>query len=287
MEKYLREDIEMSNELAIIEKQTLDLLRQEWTVLKGYSTTNDEKASEIIKTAALCVMESDALQKAIRTEQGKISFIHSMKQALRAGLSLNPNEGKAALIPYGNKITYLPMKNGFIDKAMECKEVKSIRPKVVKKNDHFELWEDEKGSHYKFVPALTDRGPSIGYVTFLVEQNGNVHYSYMSKEEVEEHRDKYAASVNGPWKKSFDGMAKKTVTKELLRDLNINPVLSELVGIDDEIECKEIPQIIEKSSLEDLNQKIKDNAAIKPQELTQEDIKSFEAEEQGELLANE
>jgi phage RecT family recombinase len=279
MEKYLREDTKMSNELAVIEKQTLDLLRQEWNVLKGYSKTDDEKASEIIKTAALCVLESDALQKAIKTEQGKISFLHSMKQALRAGLSLNPQEGKAALIPYGNRITYMPMKNGFIDKAMECKEVKSIRPKVVKQNDKFELYEDEKGSHYKFVPALTNRGPSIGYVTFLVEQNGTVHYSYMTKEEVEEHRDKYASSINGPWKKSFDGMAKKTVTKELLRDLNINPVLSELVGIDDEIECREIPQIIDKNSLEDLSEKIKATPEVTHQELTPEDIAAFEEEE--------
>jgi phage RecT family recombinase len=276
-----------NNSLAIVEKEAMDLLRNEWKVLKGYSTTTEEQAAEIIKTAALCVMESDALQKAIKTEQGKISFLHSMKQALRAGLSLNPQEGKAALIPYGNRITYLPMKNGFIDKAMACKEVKSIRPKVVKKNDQFELWEDEKGSHYKFVPAITDRGPSVGYVAFLVEQNGTVHYSYMSKEEVEEHRDKYAASVNGPWKKSFDGMAKKTVTKELLRDLNINPVLSELVGIDDEIECKEIPQIVNDNSLADLNEKIKANSEVTSQELTLEDIAMIEEEEKKEAEKKE
>lgn len=245
----------MSNQLAIAEKQAQDLLNKEWGVLKKYSRTTDNMALEITRTATLAIMESPKLQDALKTEKGQISFVHSMKLALRTGISLNPQEGKAALIPYGGEIKYQIMKNGMVEIAMASPNVKMLSAKVVFENDKFKLWEDENGCHYTFEPALSNRGKALGYVAIIVFKDGGVSSEYMSVEQVREHKKKYVKYDSDAWKNSEDGMGKKTVIKLLLRNVSVSSEVSEAVGIDDSL-TPDI-QSNEKTELEKINEKIK------------------------------
>jgi recombination protein RecT len=272
----------MTNNLAVIEKNTMDLLNNQWSILKKYSKTSDNKALEITRTATLAVMESPKLQDALKTEKGQISFIHSMKLALRTGLSLNPQEGKAALIPYAGEVKYQIMKNGMLEIANESPAVKLISSKVIFKNDKFRIWEDEKGCHYVFEPALSDRGEALGYVAIIAFTDSSVHAEYMSIEQVKEHKKKHVKYDSDAWKNSFDGMAKKTVLKSLLRNVTVSPEVSEAIGIDDNIDPEN--QVTEKSEIDELNERIKKNSAI-PTESKQ--VEPLTEEEKQAALADE
>ena len=274
----------MTNQLAIIEQQTMDLLNKEWNILKKYSKTGDEQAKDIMRTAALAIMDSADLQKALQTPQGQVALIHAMKYALRTGLSLNPQEGKSALIAYGGKVQYQIMKNGYVEKAMSSPNVKLLNSKVIKENDTFELSEDETGCHYTFKPALTNRGKVLGYAAVLVFHTGEVYAEYMTREEVEAHQNVYVKYKSAAWRDSFDGMALKTVIKKLLRNVSVSPELKEAVGIDDNQEAivNDI-EIADAEEIQDINAKL---AKAKEEKEAQEP-KVLTPEEQAEIAKQE
>ncbi len=59
----------------------------------------------------------------------------------------------------------------------------------------------------------------VGYFAYIETVNGFRKTMYMSKEDMQEHGKKYSASygrASSPWKKEFDGMAKKTMLRALL-----------------------------------------------------------------------
>jgi recombination protein RecT len=269
------------NQLAIIESKITEVIMKDWNTLKKYSSVNDEKAKEIVRTAHLAVMESNELQKCLQSEPGQISFIHSMKYALRTGLSLNPQEGKSALIPYAGKVTYQIMKNGYIEKTMQSGFVKTLSAKEIKENDTLELWEDENGTHYKFTPALTNRGIVKGYLAVISLKSGETYHSYMTVEEVKQHQKSYVKYKSSAWDNSFDGMALKTVIKKLLRNVNISAELSELVGVDDSVEVIDAEVIHKEAQVEDIDKKLKEavEADKAKEELTDVEKSSIQQEE--------
>jgi recombinational DNA repair protein RecT len=70
-------------------------------------------------------------------------------------------------------------------------------------------------------------------------KDGSTHVKYMSQPEIVDHGQKYSffySDKNGPWQKSFDGMAIKTVIKALFRNLHISNDTAAAVGADDTAE---------------------------------------------------
>jgi recombinational DNA repair protein RecT len=99
----------------------------------------------------------------------------------------------------------------------------------------------------------------------------------MTKDEVEYIRDTYSAMYKAkpeasPWKKSFLGMAIKTVTKALLRSLSISNELDNALGADDFFETAFLDDSKGPKTSEDATEKLK------------EEKKPVKAEDQGSLL---
>lgn len=208
------------------------------------------------QTVVLAIVESPALTKCLATPEGKASLYHALKFAAATGLSMNPQEGKCALVPYAGKIQYQIMKNGLIDIALKDPNVRNIRSLVVKENDQFRTLQTLDGDTFEFEPHLTARGEPIGYFAAVKMESGPSYVKYITKAEAEKHRDKYSSMYNSdkktksPWHKSFDGMAEKTVIKELLRTNHISSDLDILVGTDDKAEA-EMVNITPEKSLEE------------------------------------
>lgn len=209
--------------------------------VKGHLTTyatDKGGMKDFLASAALLISESGQLQDCLKTPAGKNSLYHAMKYAANTGLSLNPQEGKAAIMAYGGKVQYQVMKNGLMELAERSGKVKAISCDTVRENDEFDIEKTFNGDTYRFRPARKSRGEIDGFFAAVLLKDGSCYVKYMTKEEVETHRDRYSAMYKSapdksPWKKSFEGMGQKTVIKALFRNVSISGDLDRAIGTDD------------------------------------------------------
>ena len=156
------------------------------------------------------------------------SFIGAVLTAAQLGLEFGPLQ-QAFILPFKKKrkegnqwleemeaqliIGY----RGWMSLINRSAEISDVSARTVYSKDFFdyEYGLDERLVHK---PASGDRGAPIGYYAVIRKTNGGRTFAYMTLEEVEKHRDRYAASkyqgeVKGPWADpdQFEQMAWKTV----------------------------------------------------------------------------
>ena len=192
----------------------------------------------VIQSAKMAFALSDKLRDCFKTDAGIASIRNALQSAVQTGLSLNPQEGKAALIAYSGKVQYQIMKNGIVELALSSGMVDFVTADIVRERDKFELSKSMSGDNYEYAPAKTDRGDVIGFFAGCKLKSGSTHVKYMTRQEVEEMRDKYSAMFKAkpeasPWSKSFNGMGIKTVLKSLFRNLSISTALDDALGNDE------------------------------------------------------
>jgi len=199
----------------------------------------DYSQTAFLKSAMIAIVNNPELSKAMSTEQGKESIFNALRYAATTGLSLNPQEGKSALIGYYSKdkgyvISYQIMKNGMIDLALESGNVEFLTTEYVRENDEFKLKKSVHGDEYDFSPALKDRGAILGFFAALKLKTGATNVLWMTAEEIKEHRQKYSSKTQMP----EIGYGQKTVMKALLRNISISPDLDNAIGADDFFEAE-------------------------------------------------
>ncbi|EMT38144.1 recombinase, phage RecT family [Thermoanaerobacter thermohydrosulfuricus WC1] len=148
------------------------------------------------------------------------SFLAAMMQSAQLGLEPNTPLGQAYLIPYGKEVQFQLGYQGMLALAYRTGEYKSIYAMPVYKNDKFE-YEYGLNERLVHVPAPEPEGEPIYYYAVYHLKNGGYGFVVMSREQIEQHRDKYSQAAkqgrNSPWNTDFDAMAKKTVLKQLLK----------------------------------------------------------------------
>ena len=159
------------------------------------------------------------------------SFIGALLQAASLGLEPNTSLGQAYLIPYNNYKTgqkeaqFQIGYRGMIELAHRSGEFQSIEAHVVYENDEFEyeLGLDPKLKHK---PAMEGRGNPVWVYAIYKLKSGGYGFEVMSKHDIDEHRKKYSKAKSSPWDTAWEGMAKKTVIKQVLK---YAPLKSEFV----------------------------------------------------------
>ena len=248
------------------------------TAIKKYDS------NELINSALMSISESDKLKECLDSEVGAHSLVNALRYATNVGLSLNPQEGKAALVPYNKKVgndwfataAYQIQKNGLIELALRSGRVEEMPPpEVICDNDEFQIERTSKGDSFVFRPALKERGDAIGYMACVVLKTGKQYVKYMTKEQMLEHREKYASMYkdrNGKelsgaaWVKSFDGMALKTVVKALLNNLHLSAEIDRAIGAENEILVVEGPaEIVPPTGAQEIAQEMDDDGDPGPE----------------------
>lgn len=175
------------------------------------------------------------------------SFLSGMMQSAQLGLEPNTPLGQAYLIPYNNhgrmECQFQLGYKGLIDLARRAGTM--VEAHEVHENDKFMF---SYGLHpdLTHVPALEDRGPVIAYYAVWrnEEQFG---FEVMSREDVENHRRKFAkaASEGSPWNTNFDAMALKTVLKKALKYAPISTDFIRQMSADETIKEEILPDMTE------------------------------------------
>lgn len=218
----------MAQQKKSTDLQTIDSTIREWApALKDFALT-EFNHNNFFRSAILAISESDTLTECMTTAPGRESLKNAMKRAFSTGLSLNPQEGKAAIIAYKGKASYQIMKEGAIDIVMRSGDAKKITVEIVYEKDEFSVDKSPNGDSYVFRPARRARGNIDGFFCWILDRDDTQHVKYMTYDECIEIRNSHSTSFmfapkNSPWTKSEIGMCKKTVIKSAIRDLYISP----------------------------------------------------------------
>ncbi|MEG0899052.1 MAG: recombinase RecT [Oscillospiraceae bacterium] len=156
----------------------------------------------------------------------KNSIIYSSMVAAYTGLSLDPNLGQAALIPYGKRCTFQVMANGLIQLALrggsvEVLNVTKVYEGDIKSQNYFTGdFEQNDQPH--------DRSILCGYMGYIRLRSGYHAYLYMTLDELVAHGKRYSKSYSsGMWTVDPNRMYAKTILKSLLkRNCVIDPYTS-------------------------------------------------------------
>jgi recombination protein RecT len=168
------------------------------------------------------------------------SIIGAVFQASQLGLQIDVL-GSAYLVPYKDQVQLIIGYKGYIDLAYRSPRVISIQAHTVYANDIFKM--DNGSQPYLKHEQSEEPSEEIrGFYAIAHLQNGGCLWYYMSRKQVEAHRDenssdyKYKKSKgwekNSVWGKHFEPMAKKTVLRQLMTWLPMEIEQKEFMAYD-------------------------------------------------------
>jgi recombination protein RecT len=130
---------------------------------------------------------------------------------------LLPDGREAAIVPFGKIATYMPMIQGICKKARNSGEIKTINAQVVYANDVYKHWLDEKGEHFKHVPARRDRGEVVLVYAFAQTKDEGVFFEELSLDDLKAIEGQ-SRQKGGPWNGPFrTEMMRKSALRRLLK----------------------------------------------------------------------
>ena len=171
------------------------------------------------------------------------SVLSCVMQCSQLGLVPDGVMGEAYLVPFRDRkagvmrCTLIPGYRGLQELARRSGYVTKIFARAVYAHDKFR-YEEGISPTLEHVPATGERGMTVGYyaVAHFRERETDPQFVYMSREDIEAHRKRFATSNAGPWSTDFDAMAKKTVIRKLCNEL---PKARELQNLHAALEAEE------------------------------------------------
>ena len=139
----------------------------------------------------------------------------AMINVASTGLTLNPANGYAYLVPRDGAIHLDISYKGLIKIATDTGSIRWARAELVHEKDTFVYHGPAKEPEHR-ADAFRDRGEIIGVYCIAKTSDGDVLAEIMPIDELEKIRSKsmsYAKSKKGPWVEWFEQMAKKAVIK--------------------------------------------------------------------------
>ncbi|MDR2024610.1 MAG: recombinase RecT [Hungatella sp.] len=173
-----------------------------------------------------------------------MSFIAALMNAAQLGLEPNTPLGQAFLIPYKTKnvleVQFQIGFKGLITLAYRNERVQSIEAHTVYENDVFDY---ELGLNPKLVhrPCFEERGNIRAFYAVFRLDNGGFRFEVMSRSYVDAYAARYSKAFTSdfsPWKNSYEGMAKKTVIKQLLKYAPMKSEFQKAVTMDETIKTE-------------------------------------------------
>jgi recombination protein RecT len=225
----------------------------------------DEVRNSLTKMAPQFKMSLPAhipVEKFLRVAQTAITMnpnlLKADRQSLFAACMLLSQQGlmadgkEAALVPFGDKVTAMPMLAGLLKKARQSGEIASIFSEIVYECDRFKYWIDSEGPHIEHEPLMFgDRGKMIGSYAFAKTKDSASYIEVLSMADIEAiKKSSRSANIAGsPWMTFPSEMIKKISLRRLLKRLPSSTDLDGINKLDDELydfKEKEVVEIIDK-----------------------------------------
>lgn len=172
----------------------------------------NEHAEGYIYSVIVAVSASDQLQQC--TPQ---SIMRSAARAATLGLSCDPALGQAYLVPFKDEATLIPGWRGIRDMAYRTGQIAKINVGFLAEGQE---WVEDQLTGDGHIEGIPKSNKPVGYFAYMKTFSGREHSLYMSNEDIQAHKEKYAKGfnrANSAWNTDFHKMAKKTVLSQLLK----------------------------------------------------------------------
>jgi len=176
-----------------------------------------------------------------------------------AYLGLDFFNKQAYLVPYGDKLEFMPSYTGQIKlaKKYSIRPIKEIYSKVIREGDVFEEVITNGEPSVNFRPKFLNDGAIIGAFAVVLYQDGGMSYDVMSKADIENTRKSSKAKNSPAWSNFYSEMAKKTVLRRLCKHIDLDfenakqrATYDEDMALDDPQKLNEIQVEAEANSVE-------------------------------------
>lgn len=185
---------------------------------------------------------SDNLQDYIKKYGTKgyahMQIIKGFVQSAHFGLDFLNNE--AYLIPYGDKINFIPSYKGLVKLCMRysTRPIKTVYAKLVRDGDEFEESVVNGEPSINFRPKSFNTGKIVGGFAVCLYQDGGMAYEVMSFAELEQCRKSSKAKNSPAWERFPEMMYRKSILRRLSKQIpiDIDEKLAEAMNAGLEIE---------------------------------------------------
>lgn len=171
------------------------------------------------------------------------SLLASIMVSAQLGLEPGSHLGLAYLIPYGAEATFQLGYKGLLQLLWRSEQIASVAADVVRERDDFDF---SKGiaPTLRHRPARGERGEVTHVYAVIGTTSGGWLFEVWTREQVEEHRKKYAKSrKDSPWDTSWDAMARKTLLKQVAKLAPVSTEAQAAVSADDQGEIGAPPEV--------------------------------------------
>lgn len=164
--------------------------------------------------AMQALMKTDFAMQTANRNPGSVKL--AMINVASTGLTLNPANAYAYLVPRDGAIVLDISYKGLIKIATDTGSVQWVRADVVYEKDSFTYHGPAVMPIHEANPFTKDRGAIVGVYCIAKTSGGDILCEAMGIDEIEKIRDKssaYTKKKAGPWVEWFEQMCKKAVIK--------------------------------------------------------------------------
>lgn len=187
-------------------------------VLNSLSKTlgSETKKSEFVSSVISAVQTNPALQDCEFN-----SIINCALLGTSLKLMHSPQLGQYYMVPYSGKAQFQLGYKGYIQLAVRTGAYEKLNVLAIKEGEliRYDPLEEEIEVHLIEDEEIRENTPTIGYYAMFKynkEHGGLKKAIYWSKSKMEAHAKKYSKSYSSFWGKDFDGMAYKTMLRQLI-----------------------------------------------------------------------
>lgn len=212
----------MNNQLQNKPKFSLAIQSEGYKRLINNTLGDPKRAAKFIVAISSAVATNSSLQQC---DAGSILSGALLGEALN--LSPSPQLGQYYLVPFKDKAQFQLGYKGYIQLAIRSGQYKDIDVIEVREGEY--LGRDKiTGKHqFEFIEDEVEREnkPIIGYMAYFEYLNGFYKNLYWSKEKMQKHALEYSQAYASDvkkgtnysfWTKDFNGMAFKTMLRQLI-----------------------------------------------------------------------
>jgi recombination protein RecT len=161
------------------------------------------------------------------------SLFESVMACAQDGLI--PDGREAALVKFGNRVSYMPMIAGILKKVRQSGELSTITAQVVYEADQFRYWIDDQGEHLEHHPEVVgDPGQAKAVYAMARTTDGGVYIEVLRMTDVNKIKGASRGANSGPWVQWPDQMAKKSAIRRLAKRLPMSTDLESVISRDDQ-----------------------------------------------------
>lgn len=212
----------MNNQLQNKPKFSLAIQSEGYKRLINNTLGDPKRASKFIAAISSAVATNSSLQQC---DAGSILSGALLGEALN--LSPSPQLGQYYLVPFKDKAQFQLGYKGYIQLAIRSGQYKDIDVIEVRESEYLGRNKITGKHQFEFIEDEVEREnkPIIGYMAYFEYLNGFYKNLYWSKEKMQKHALEYSQAYASDvkkgtnysfWTKDFNGMAFKTMLRQLI-----------------------------------------------------------------------